>query len=266
MPRGKKIDPKELSPEEYEKKFGRRKPGPRPGVARVARAAGTKKDGTPRGKPGPKPGPKPGHARVAAQGTTSDAPWGYKKDGTPRKPPGRKAAGGKKHEAASTPATATEPKRRGPKPGFKRNQATPQVAPTPGRDLGAPPPSRAKNFQFAKSLIAEDFDEQQILELHEDIENRLIGDKTDDFTKDDWAAIAELEASGYSKLGAVKNVLTDRLAERAANEAVTQAIEEETPDDDDVEDETETDVTVSAPSGQNKENPTSQLAHPASTP
>jgi hypothetical protein len=98
MPRGKSIDTKDMSPEEYEKKFGRKKPGPKLGakkvVAKAVRAAkpGLKKDGSPRKKPGPKPGKKPAAVRAKVQ-ANGDAPWGYKKDGTPRKPPGRKATG-----------------------------------------------------------------------------------------------------------------------------------------------------------------------------
>lgn len=75
MPR-KKISATGMPKDEYEKKFGRKKPGPAPGFKRkkagkaklaksthskpgpkkVSAAPGLKKDGTPKKKPGPQPG------------------------------------------------------------------------------------------------------------------------------------------------------------------------------------------------------------------
>ncbi len=281
MPRGPKIETKDMSPEDYEKKFGRRKPGPKAGARKPAKAtvkaakAGPKlkKDGTPRKKPGPKAGKATFAKATTSRKSGAEAPWGYKKDGTPRKPPGRKAsANGKKETLGAVPTAG----RKGPsKTGTKSGRAAQAArgadhdSAGPGKDLGPPPPSRARQYALVKEIVSADLDADQLAELAGVIEERLIGDISD-LDSDDLGAVAELQSNGYSKLGAINTVRKDKQAvvQQAASEAEadekSEEVEEETtaeaaPADDDVDEQEEGEET-----NPSQEAPPAQAAAPTS--
>ena len=267
MSRGKDVNVKELTPAEYEAKFGRKKPGPKAGATHTRAAksvpgAALKKDGTPRKKPGRKPGSVVAKATAApvVKKASSAAPWGYKKDGTPRKPPGRKSStksGAPKQEAASE----ATPKRRGRKPGVARkevNEVNHEVSAKTAETVKSQI-STGKVFPLVKALV-EDFNESLLTDLHETIESKLVDEEAFDFDKNDWDAVSELMTSGFSKLSAVKQVRVDRVAEKAA-EAALQAVSDEDvePEDEDVEDD-EPHVVASSSTSEEA----AQLAHPNS--
>lgn len=283
MPRGKKeVDPKEMTPAEYEAAFGRRKPGPKAGARRgpkpkdtraslrAVAIPGLKKDGTPKRKPGPKPTAIKA-AKPTRTAVSSDAPWGYKKDGTPRKPPGRKASGASNGKQ-ETLATATVPKRRGPKPSTKSGRAGDPVrgyGKAVAKDLGPPPPSRGKQFALIKEIIESELADEQLEELHGIIEVKLIGD-TSDLTDEDLAAVAELQSSGYGKLDAFRNVRHDRQAETEIEriesvQAADDDVEDDDVEDDQEEEEDDDDVSVTPPASPQEESEEVTQASPGTT-
>jgi hypothetical protein len=175
MVKGKDLDTKNLSPEAYLKKFGRKKPGPAVGFKKNAKTAkATKAVSKVKAKPGPKPGFKK-HLVATTTGRTS----------------------------AAKPNIANKPKaerqKPGPKPGFKRK----------AKGTGGLPAVEGKVDISSLVAAATSLELGDMVTLVDAMEAQAFKSVEGLFGEEEKSAIAEMTSSGWNKIAAIKQIKGD---------------------------------------------------------